>query len=195
MSPAATPRQYTPEDLLRMRDGHRFELVDGELRERPMGTESSWTGGQLYRLLEAFCRANRLGWVFPADSGYQCFPGHPQKVRYPDVSFIPFGQLPGEALPQGHCPIAPALAVEVISPRDRALDLEEKIEEYLRAGVRLVWVINPRTRTARVHRPDGTITRLTMDQHLDGENVLPSFHCRLGDILPPPASNNSAQQR
>ena len=68
-------KTYTPEDLLSMPDGKDYELVDGHLVERNMSTLSSWVGGQLYFELERFLRNNPVGWAWPADLGYACFPG------------------------------------------------------------------------------------------------------------------------
>lgn len=150
-----------------------------------MGMESSWIGGRLLRLLDTFADANRLGWVFPGDTSYQCFPFAPNLVRKPDVSFVRRGRLPGERLPLGNARITPDLAVEVVSPNDTYYEVERKVQEYLRAGVPLVWVVNPSTRMARVHRPGGSLTDLEAHQELDGENVVPGFRCRVADILPP----------
>ena len=94
----------------------------------------------------------RLGWAFNADNGYQCFPHDPGLVRRPDVSFVRYGRFPGGVLPKGWAKIPPDLAVEVVSPNDTAYELEEKLEDYQKVGVPLVWVIYPNSRTVRVHR-------------------------------------------
>lgn len=177
-------QRYTPEDLLKMPDGKDYELVDGQLVERKMGWESGWIGGQLYRFVAVHCAANKAGWVAPGESSYQCFPDAPDKVRRPDVSFIRADRLPQP--PKGHCPVAPDLVAEVISPNDSYEEVEEKVEEYLGAGVRLVWVINPSTRKVRVHRLKGTVTDLGEADELDGEDVLPGFRCRVGELFAPP---------
>ena len=88
MSTVDTKTSYTPQDLLEMPDGELYELVDGNLVERDTGARASWIGGQLLRLLANFLDLHKLGWVFPADNSYQCFPDAPDKVRRPDVSFI-----------------------------------------------------------------------------------------------------------
>ncbi len=187
MSTASRKKIYTPEDLLKMSDGKSYELVDGKLVRRSMGSESSWVGGRVYRLLSDFCEPNNSGWVWPADNSYQCFPDAPTKVRKPDVSFIRRGRLPGERPPKGHCTIAPNLAVEVLSPWEFASRIDTKVQEYLKAGVELVWIINPELRSVRIHRPDGSITELHENDELTGENVLPGFHCRVSALFPPTA--------
>jgi Uma2 family endonuclease len=181
---ATTPR-FTAEDLAARPDAKGFELVRGELVERPMGTESSWIGALLISLLVQHCLRNRLGWVFESECGYQCFPDDPGGVRRPDASFVADGRLPGGRLPKGYLKIAPDLAVEVLSPHDLASEVDRKVQQYLAAGVRLVWVVSPETRSVRVHRGDGTISGLAGDQELTGEAVLPGFRCRVEDLFPP----------
>lgn len=181
----ATKRQFTPDDLLNMPDSKSYELVSGELVERNVGSESSWVGGRLIIRLGKFCEEIGLGWVFPADNGYQCFPHDPGRVRRPDVSFVRRGRLPGEALPKGWCKIVPDLAVEVVSPNDTAYELEEKLEDYRKAGVPLVWVINPNSRIVWVIRSDGSVSHLNQENELSGENVIPGFRCAIREILRP----------
>jgi Uma2 family endonuclease len=97
------------------------------------------------------------------------------------------GRLPGERFPEGYVRIAPDLAVEVISPNDLAYEVDDKVEEYLRAGVRLVWVVNPQTRTVRIHRADGSIAQRREGEDLTGDDVLPGFVCPLAAVFPPTA--------
>ena len=79
--------------------------------------------------------------------------------------------------------LAPDLVVEVLSPSDRAGETLAKIGDWLEAGARLVWVIDPERRIARVCRPDGTEATIKEDEHLDGEDVLPGFTCSLAGIF------------
>jgi Uma2 family endonuclease len=192
MSIPTKKKIYTPDDLLRMPDGKSYELDNGKLVRRSMGTESSWIGGKLFRMLDRFCERNDSGWVLPSDASYQCFPDAPTRVRKPDVSVIKRGRLPGEQLPKGHCPIAPNLAVEVLSPRDLSSRTNKKILEFLQAGVSRVWIVDPGTHTVRIHRKDGSITELHENDELTGEDVLPGFRCRVRDILPPGVSAESS---
>lgn len=185
MNILATKPKFTPEDLLTMRDGDRFELVDGNLVEKPMSTWSSLIGSILHGLLQAHCLANKLGFVWMADQTFRCFPSAPNKLRKPDVSFIRQDRLTYEILHSGYCPVAPDLAVEVLSPNDTASEIEEKTEEFLRAGVQLIWIINPDLRTVRIHRANGTITGLHEQDRLSGEDVIVGFQVRVADLFPP----------
>jgi Uma2 family endonuclease len=190
---ATEARRYTPEDLLDMPDEKCYELVDGRLVERHMGAESSWVGGRLFLRLGSFCEARDQGTVWPADNGYQCFPHTHGLVRRPDVSFIKKGRLPGDVSPKGWIRIRPDLAVEVISPNDTVEELEEKLEDYEKAGIPLVWVIYPEARKARIFRREGPPAVLGEDGELSGEDVIPGFRCPLREILPPraPAGESS----
>src|SRR5690349_2273951 len=87
-------RTYTPEDLLSMPDRKNYELVDDHLVVRNVSPLSSWVGGRLHRILDAFAEDHDLGWAWPADQGYECFPDVPGKVRKPDVSFIRKQRMP-----------------------------------------------------------------------------------------------------
>ena len=186
MGTAVLETRVTPEELLEMADGDNFELVDGRLVERQMGWRASRIGGEILWLLKTHCRQQDLGWVAPADASYQCFPADPAMVRKPDVSFIRRERLHEDEEPEGHCPIAPDLAVEVISPNELYYEVEDKIADYFSAGVRLVWVVNPATRSVRVHRRDGTNSDLAETDELTGEDVLPGFRCRVSEIFRTP---------
>lgn len=175
---------YTPEDLLTMPDGDRYDLVDGKLVERNMSFWSSYVALTAGTLLRVYCLAHNLGWVVPEGTSYQCFPLRPGKVRKPDVSFIRLDRLTlAQAIVEGHIPIHPDLAAEVISPRDVHYEVDEKVDEWLKAGVGLVWVINPRRCSVRVHRADGAEIILHEQDELSGEQIVPGFHCRVGDLF------------
>jgi Uma2 family endonuclease len=163
-----------------------YELVDGRLVERAMGTESAWVGSEVNRRLGDHCTARKLGWVLGSDAGYRCFPKRPRLLRKPDVSFVRRGRFPGDRPPCGDSRIAPDLAVEVISPNDLAEAVQETVADYLTAGVRLVWVIYPTSRFAVAYRPGGAAAWLAETDFLDGGDVVPEFRCRLGDVLLPP---------
>ena len=189
----ATKSQFTPEDLLALPDGKSYELVRGQLMERNMGAESSRVGGRLYSRLDRFCEEHNLGIVWPADNGYQCFPHDPDLVRRPDVSFVRRGRLPSDVAPKGWVKISPDLAVEVVSPGDRVYELDEKLADYRKARVPLIWVINPESRTVTVYQIDHPISLLFEDDELSGEEIIPGFRCPIREILPPRESVDSPQ--
>jgi Uma2 family endonuclease len=171
-----TERQYTPEDLLKITDRPMPELIDGRLVERePMGQKADAVAARLIYWISSFLDENDLGLVNGAQGSYQIFPDAPKKVRIPDVSFTRRDRLPPEGPAEGHARVAPDLVVEVISPRDVATELDEKIEDFFGAGVPLIWVPNPETRTIQVYRRDGTSARLRSGDSLDGEDILPGF--------------------
>ena len=182
----STVTMVTPEELLEMPDGDRYELIDGELVERNRGAESSRIAQKINQRIGVFAESHHLGLVWGTDCGYQIFSDDPDKVRYPDGSFIASGRLPGDQPPKGHLRIAPDLALEVVSPNDLAWKVDEKVEDYLSAGVRLVWVIFPDTRAVFVHRPDADVKRLTRRDHLSGEDILPGFSVPVAELFPSP---------
>jgi Uma2 family endonuclease len=104
-------------------------------------------------------------------------------VRLPDVAFVATGRFEDDRPPEGFSPVPPDLAVAVLSPEDRSQPLLGKIGEYLDAGVRLIWVIDPETRRATRYRSLSDVRALTAEDELNGEDVLPGFRCRLADIL------------
>ena len=188
MSAVATKTRYTPADLLRMPDGNRYELVDGQLVEKNMSFWSSFVAGNAYLLLGSHCKQTGVGWVVPEGTTYQCFPDAPQKIRKPDLSYIRFERWsPEQATEEGHTPIAPDLAIEVVSPNDLAYEVENKVEELLRAGVRWVWVVNPEMRTVSIHRADGSVRKLHEQDEICGEDELSGFRCRVAEFFVVPA--------
>jgi len=185
MNAVAAATVVTPERLLAMSDGKSYELVDGKLVRRDVSVRSSWIGGEILFLLSSFVRGQGLGFVWPADNGYQCFPDDPNKVRRCDVSFIRRERLDPATSPEGFARVAPDLVVEVLSPNDKALVVEAKVDDYLRAGVPLVWVVNDQLRRVHVHRPGASVVTLSVGDELTGGDVLPGFRCPVADFFPP----------
>ncbi len=188
MHTAAATKTYTPADLLTMPDGDRYELVDGHLVEQNMSFWSSYVAGRALSRLSIYCETNASGWVVPEGTTYQCFPNHPMRVRKADVSFIRKDRLSvAQATAEGHLTIAPDLAIEVVSPNDLVYEVDLKVQDYLQAGVSLVWVVNPEARGVHVYRLDGSVAVLHEKDDLDGETLLPGFRCRVADLfqLPP----------
>jgi Uma2 family endonuclease len=174
----------TAEDLWNMPgNGAGFELIDGELHPMaPSGQEHSNVGVNLVTLINAFVRKNRLGIVTGPDGGY-ILKHDPETVRVPDIGFVRSDRLPkGKATPK-YFNGAPDLVVEIISPTDSYQDLDEKVQQYLEHGVKLVWVVTPRTRTITVFRIGNTITALHTTGVLSGEDVLPGFSANIAELF------------
>lgn len=175
---------YTPEDLLTLPGAKHCELVNGRLVEKEMGFLTSLIAEKIGRALGEYVERHQLGWTPASECGYQCFQDAPRKVRKPDASFLSLERMPANQVREGHVRIAPDLAVEVISPGDTASEVQVKIEEYLAAGVRLVWVLYPATATVHVYRANRTVTWLHEQEELTGEEVIPGFTVRVGDLFP-----------
>ncbi len=189
--PASSQVRFSADDLLAFPKQKDFELVDGQLVERHMGFESSHIAGRLFGLLFVFNEVHRLGWLQISDCGYLLPLLGRDTVRKPDVSFVSFQKLPAaQGFPIGFPAIAPDLAVEVLSPNDLAYDVESKINDYLQAGVKLIWIINPAGRSVQILRQDGSSGRLLESDDLDGEDLLPGFRCKIASLfqVPQPAA-------
>jgi len=160
----------------------RTELVRGVLVVRePAGSRHGLVAMNLGAELASYVRRAGLGGVFAAETGFKLFT-NPDTVRAPDVAFVKRERL-AEAVTRGFPSLAPDLAVEVLSPDDRPGEVLAKVADWLSAGTRLVWVIDPERRLARVYRADGSETVVTGDETLEGEGVVPGFSCGLDAVL------------
>lgn len=181
---AAAPRKITADEFQHLPDTKGYELIDGLLVEKKMGALAAFVGARVTSFLEDYARRTGAGFVFNSEGGFRCFPDDPERVRKPDVSFVSAGRM-SAGIPEGYPALAPDLVVEVTSPNDLFRELERKVDEFLAAGVRRVWVVVPDTRTVRVLRPDGSDTRLHEGDVLNGEDVLPGFSCKVEDLFSP----------
>ena len=175
---------FTAEDLERLpSNGKRLELVKGKVYEMaPAGGRHGHVANWAAVRLTVHTDSAGLGHVFTAETGFLIH-NDPDTVRAPDVSFVSVSRLALNDIPDGYINLAPDLVVEVVSPNDRRREVREKVEEWLNAGVRLVWVLYPATRTAMVYRSLSDVTNLVEGDFLDGEDVVPGFSCRLGEIF------------
>jgi Uma2 family endonuclease len=184
-APAAEPnRSLRPEPPPAVREvDQRWEFLDGAWVRRSMGKKSSMVGTRLCGRLLTFAEGRGLGQAFNNEMGYRVVPDQPRKAYYPDGSFVQRDRLALDRSKDGPMTIPPDLAFEVVSPNDEAEELNLKVEYYLLAGTRLVWVLYPATRTIHVFRPDGTARRLTVADDLSGEDVLPGFTCKAAELF------------
>jgi Uma2 family endonuclease len=132
-------------------------------------------------LLGNFVHEHDLGIVVAAETGFKLF-SNPDTVRAADAAFLSRDRAPDPPPPE-YLPLAPDLAVEVVSPGDRAGETQAKVSDWLTAGSRLVWVIDPTRKRAIVYAQDGSVDLLGENDALSGEDVLPRFSCFLNDVL------------
>jgi Uma2 family endonuclease len=130
--------------------------------------------------LRAYVKQTDAGVVLAAETGFK-LQTDPDTVRAPDVAFVAKGREPPPDA-RGFADGAPDLAVEVLSPDDPPGDVLAKVADWLSAGTRLVWVVDPLRHAARVYRQDGSETIVTADGTLEGEDVLPGFACPFASI-------------
>jgi Uma2 family endonuclease len=182
MHPA--PGTATEADVIKTLEAPRkriCELVDGVLVEKAVGTTEGLLAGLIVHLLWDFLGASDLGVVIPGDGPLRLWLG---LVRIPDVSFVPWSRIPGGEFPD--TPIArivPELAVEVLSKGNTKKEMERKLKEYFKAGVRLAWLVEPRTQTAEVYTSPTKKRKIRADQALDGGDVLSGFRLPLEQLF------------
>lgn len=181
---STTVQVTTAEELLLMpKDGFRYELVKGELKKMsPAGFEHGAVAVNVAILLGQYVKANNLGVVLAAETGFK-LASDPDTVLAPDVSFVRRERIPQSGLPKAFYPGAPDLAVEVVSPGDTRKEVAGKVEDWLAAGSRAVWVINPKRRTVVIHRPQTEAVTLGEMDELDGQDVVPGFRCSVSEIF------------
>ena len=187
MSTSPPSRAFTPDDLLKMPDGNRYELVEGQLIEDAVSNESAWIATEIAGLLREYARGGTggpRGFAFGDGLQLRCFPADPDRVRKPDASYFSSARFKPEMLAQSYCSVAPELAVEVVSPNDVYYEIERKVFEYLDAGVLLVWVVSPESRTVVAYDAQQNIEHRTSSQLLTGGDVLPGFECRVEAFFP-----------
>jgi len=169
-----------------------YEIVAGQPEEKEMGgARHSRVGVRLIARLETHVEANQLGAVYGPDATFRIG----ENERMPDVAFISASRIPEEGDPEGPWPIPPDLAVEIISPNDIYEKVISKVEEYLIAGVREVWLISPRNRTVSIYRSPIQIIVLQEDDEIDGGDVVPGFRCRVGELFQGPVSQAHSSPR
>jgi Uma2 family endonuclease len=185
MADTAAAQTMTAEDLLRLPTGMgaRHELVEGELKTMsPAGSRHGRIALRIGALLDQHIRANELGTAFAAETGF-ILRRNPDSVRAPDAAFIARARMAPADLPEGFIVGAPDLAVEVVSPSDSASEVQQKVDDYFRAGSQQVWVVYPDQRSVAVYRSAGEMRYLTAGDVLDGGALLPGFTCPVADIF------------
>ena len=178
-----TPGTATEEDVVEIyaKEKRLYELVDGILVEKTVGVQESFLASLLGRLIGNFVEEAGLGIILGADGMARLFPG---RIRIPDVSFITWERLPDRKVPsEAFVNVGLDLAVEVLSPSNTAKEMDLKLRDYFQAGVRLVWYVDPDSRTVRVFTSLDQSVVLRKGESLDGGEVLPGFTLALDRLF------------
>jgi len=185
-STIAPKKNWTDEEFMALpQDGHRYEIVNGELVD--MGSSGALHGylcSTLMIFLGEYVRSQKLGVLLDSSTAFKMKNGN---RRSPDIAFFSKERLQGMTqLPTGFLEGAPDLAVEILSPGNTVAEMEGKIEEYFANSSRLVWVISPTQRYILVYHSAQEPERLLkMNDTLDGEMVIPGFKLPVSDLFQP----------
>ncbi len=159
-------------------DGSKEELVRGRIvKMPPTKAEHGLVQVQVAVSLSGFIKPTKLGWVV-TESGAVT---EPVTVRGPGVAFYSIEDYPTR--PSGYFHKPARLVVEILSPSDRTVRVIRKVNEYLTAGVRLVWVVDPEDQVIMVYRPGMQALDVVEGQNLEGYDVLPGFRLPVSELF------------
>jgi Uma2 family endonuclease len=181
----------TEKDVLEVerQTGCPCELIDGTLVEKTMGYCESFLAIEIAYLLRRFLEEHDLGIVLGADGTLRILP---RQVRVPDICFISWDRFPNRTLPAEPIPsLVPDLAIEVLSASNTEGEMQRKLHDYFTAGVRLVWYIDPQSRSAKAYTAEDQCFELTESQSLSGGDVLPGFELPLKELFAKVGSQRS----
>jgi Uma2 family endonuclease len=183
MAQLQSARRITVEEFATHPSDKWSELVRGEVRlNPPPATRHGFVALRVALLLNQHVSSRALGAVFANGTGFE-LPHLEATVRGPDVSFVHRDQLPEGGIGEGWLNVAPDLVVEVLSPSESASDIEEKVSDYLTAGTRLIWIVDPDKRRVSVFTADGQARWLGDGATIDGGDVLPEFAAQVADFF------------
>lgn len=182
MRPQSVEHLLTAEEAFWLDPAARWQLVEGRIVElSPVKQRHGKILTRLAHRVNEVVERDGLGEVYTGDVGF-ILRRNPDTVRAPDLAFIRRGRLPAEE-PETFSEVVPDLAAEILSPSDRWSDVEEKIAEYLAAGVTVVWILDPSRNEVRVHRADRALEILGADALLTEPTLLPSLRVPLRDLF------------
>jgi Uma2 family endonuclease len=179
----ASARLLTAEEFAAIPDDeYRYELVAGRVvRMSPPGARHGALATRIATMLDRHISSQRLGVVL-TPSGFQ-LTRRPDTVREPDVAVVRQERIPAGGVPEGFWPGPPDLAVEILSPGDRRSDVLEKVDDYLRHGTSMVWVVDPPRQSVTVYRPLAPPLRHGAGDTLDAGEVVPGFACQVRELF------------
>ena len=147
----------------------------------PAGANHGRIASRLHRRIAEHVEDHQLGEVFAAETGF-FLSRNPDTVRAPDVAFVTKNRL-HLVPPRGYFPGPPDLAVEVLSPDDSASEVLAKVEDWLSAGTKEVWIADPLRNTIAIHRQDQAMRVFSVDERLTSESLLPGFRMALSEVF------------
>lgn len=179
----------TVEEFWAQYAGQPYELIHGRVVPMHRGAEDMPPTGLMHMLvtakvigkLQQYVDENPVGVIGGGEGGFQL---SEDTMRAADAAFISNEKLDQVVDLAKFAPFAPDLAVEVISPNEKAVEIQEKVNLYLETGSLLVWTIFPDLRVVVVHYPDGTTRRLKEGDTLDGGDVLPGLAIPVEALFP-----------
>ena len=169
-----------------MPDDAYYEVVDGEVyRLSGSGIEHGVRGMRVAAALGSYVYQHSLGEVPHPDTRYVLAEGEDgiRLMRGPDLSFIRREHMPLPPYPPGFVRLVPDLIVEVRSPHDTFSELQRRINDFLEAGTRLAWLVDPLKRTVTVFAPEREPHTLDAAAELDGEDIVPGFRLAVAAIF------------
>jgi len=181
---ATEQKLLTAEDLWNMPDnGGRRELWDGVLLEMsPAGGRHGHVMTTSAILLGTHVKTTGQGRVLTGDVGIVLH-RDPDRVLAPDLCFISTERLPADEMPDGFLNVVPDFVIEIVSPGDRAAEVQDKVDAWLDAGVRLVWAVYPKSRSVMAFRSHAEARRYTGDDMIDAAPVLPEFSVPVAEFF------------
>ncbi len=180
------PGLAVEDDVVRINDheDRLCELVDGVLVEKAVGAHESMIASLIISILVIHVKKGNLGIVCGEGGTIRLFPG---MVRIPDAMFVSWDRLPGRRPLGPDDPpipdIAPDLAIEILSKSNTRKEMDDKLRDYFKAGVRLVWYIDPRKKTVKAYMNENHFETFGIDQTLTGGDVLPGLEIRLASLF------------
>ena len=179
---ATRRRVWTDEALAALpRDGHKYEMLDGDLIMSPVHANHGTVCVRLILVLGEFVRQHKLGEIYDSSTGFRL---SRKLLLSPDVAFVSRARLKKILIaPDKFLYGAPDLVVEVVSPGDRMSQLNRKLDRYFEHGTRLAWLVSWRQEQVHIYTPDSIEALTDPNDILTGRAVLPGFKCKLSRIF------------
>lgn len=184
---AALPqvKPITAQDVAELEADKLVEVVNGAWREREMAGELHGAiATNLILAIGGYAKTNQLDRVYPGDTSYvlEGTPDDIRTLRLPDVSFVQAERVKTEDR-EGFYYQAPDLAIEIVSPTERTSDTRAKLNDYLQADTRQVWLVYPETKQVTVHEAGGGASTYELGQSVPGRALLPGYSISVNDIF------------